>query len=399
MRNHADGEVPLSGFARALAVDFTVFGQVFARSTVKYASFAVTAAKKVHFYLLSPCLKVKGAVLRLLMKRGSFFAPAPRLGLATVTSTTVFSMLLVPTFSSVQQGATSEVSDLLAQSTTTQDTEGLVAGTIIEGAEKDVREETLDYEVQSGDTLSTIGERFLVNTEALAYVNDLSSGAILHPGDTLKIPPSSGIDEEGSTLIHAVESGDTVSSIATKYEVAPQAIVDFNYLEEPYLLHAGDELYIPDASIPKPEPKPAVNYASAGSNSDSGGLSLAPVGDVSGTGGFRMPTAGTITQYMSWYHPAIDIADSCGTPVVAADSGTITFGRWWAGGGGNSVWINHGNGYITKYAHLSGFAKTSGVVQKGEVIGYMGATGRAYGCHLHFIVEKNGRAINPLSVL
>ena len=114
------------------------------------------------------------------------------------------------------------------------------------------------------------------------------------------------------------------------------------------------------------------------------------------SGSMSLPSGGRLTQYFSWYHPAVDIAEKCGTPITAADSGVIIFAGWWVGGGGNSIWVDHGNGYVTRYAHLSGFARSSGAVSKGEVIGYIGATGRAYGCHVHFVVERNGRAVNPL---
>lgn len=403
MRSRDDDKVPLSGFLKGMTVDFIVFGRVFARSIIKYLFLIVTAAKRVYLYPLSWWLRLKSGAIRLLMKRGSFFATTPRLGLVTVTSTTFLSMFLTPTLFSLQRGSGSELTNLLRQddvrasSLSVEST--LAARVMVESNEKGARKETINYTVQPGDTLSTIGERFLVNTEVLAYVNNISSSAVLHPGDVLKIPPSKGLEKEGSTLIHVVQEGETVSSIAAKYSVSPQAVVDFNYLEKPYLLHAGEELYIPDATIPKAQPESVNNYASTVTQEKGGGLSLSSIAGAGGTGRFTMPTGGVITQYFSWYHRAIDVADKCGTPIVAADGGRIIFARWWAGGGGNSIWIDHGNGYITKYAHMSRFAKTSGTVKKGEVIGYVGETGRAFGCHVHFIVEKNGRPLNPLSVL
>lgn len=380
---------PLWAFVAQNSYDFAVFGRVLARSTAKYLGLAFTAVKAAHFRCLSTVLKVKSAVLRRLMRRGSFFAPTPRLGLATVTSTTVFSLLFIPSLATLQSQG--DLSQFLLESDFAYDQTSVIhSKLLVHEAEADLRDEVINYEIQPGDTLSTIGERFLVNVEALAYVNEISTSDLLQPGDMLKIPPANG-------LMHTVETGETVSSIAAKYDVSPQAVVDFNYLEEPFLLHAGDELVVPEAKIPEPEP---VQYAAHSYDRGGGGLSLEPVGGASGTGGFTMPTSGNFTQFFSWYHPAIDISNkSCGSPVVAADSGTIVKASWWPGGGGNSIFVDHGNGYVTKYAHLSGFAKTGGAVEKGEVIGYVGQTGRAYGCHVHFIVEQNGRAINPLSVL
>ncbi len=100
-------------------------------------------------------------------------------------------------------------------------------------------------------------------------------------------------------------------------------------------------------------------------------------------------------------HLGIDFAARRGTPVMAAGSGTVI----WAhrmGSYGNLVKIRHGDGYETRYAHLKAFRR--GIrrgrhVKKGQVIGYVGTTGRSTGPHLHFELRKRGRAINPLRVV
>ena len=87
-------------------------------------------------------------------------------------------------------------------------------------------------------------------------------------------------------------------------------------------------------------------------------------------------------------------------PIWASESGVVTFAGWWSGGGGYSVWIDHGNGYVTQYAHMSRISVSVGqAVARGEQIGNTGATGLAFGNHLHFNVLLNGRLVNPLSVL
>ena len=95
------------------------------------------------------------------------------------------------------------------------------------------------------------------------------------------------------------------------------------------------------------------------------------------------------------FHPGLDFRGPIGAPIYAAARGTISFvGQ--RSGYGNCVEIDHGNGLITRYAHMSGFRTTIGkAVQPGEVIGLIGSTGRSTGPHLHFEVRINDRPVNP----
>ncbi len=121
------------------------------------------------------------------------------------------------------------------------------------------------------------------------------------------------------------------------------------------------------------------------------------------TGVFMMPTRGRFTSgYGSRWgrmHRGIDIAASTGTPIYAADGGTVTFsGR--QGTYGNMIEIDHGNGYITRYAHASKLLVSKGTkVYKGQHIANVGNTGRSTGPHLHLEVLKNGAYINPKKVI
>ena len=83
-------------------------------------------------------------------------------------------------------------------------------------------------------------------------------------------------------------------------------------------------------------------------------------GTVTASGQFVWPTQGVITQYFSWYHPGIDIANSAEPMDVAADSGRVVYAGWDTSGYGNMVLIDHGNGFETRYAHLSQFMVISG---------------------------------------
>lgn len=337
--------------------------------------------------LLLPFVFIKSRAINFLMKRGGFFSNSSRLALSSLISLALFSLVILPQF---QKAKGQEfVNFLLSAPMVTGESDFLISQNPI-GTEKAVgsaSDDIINYSVQPNDSLWSIGKRFSVSSESLAYVNNLSDQNLLSVGQTIKIPPVEG-------LIHSVGRGDTVSFIAQKYSVDPQAIVDFNYLEAPYALSVGQTLIIPNATIPHVVPVIQSDLAKRG------GLEIAPGTGVVGSGKLLFPTVGIITQYFSWYHPAIDIANSGSPSVNAADSGTVVFAGWWAGGGGNSIWINHGNGMVTKYCHLNQIYVNVGQgVSRGQAVGQMGQTGRAYGIHTHFIVEQNGRAINPLSVL
>lgn len=113
---------------------------------------------------------------------------------------------------------------------------------------------------------------------------------------------------------------------------------------------------------------------------------------------FAWPTHGTISQTFFEWHPGIDIANVVGTPEVAADAGQVVFAGW--GGYGIYVEIDHGNGFHTVYGHMSAaLVKTGQLVTQGELIGLMGATGRASGSHLHFEIRYQGVPQNPIDLL
>jgi murein DD-endopeptidase MepM/ murein hydrolase activator NlpD len=99
------------------------------------------------------------------------------------------------------------------------------------------------------------------------------------------------------------------------------------------------------------------------------------------------------------FHPGLDISADKGTPVYATADGTVELASW-AGDYGNLILLNHGFGIVTRYGHLSKFlVKVGQKVRRGELIAYVGATGRATGAHLHYEVTINGRLLNPLQLL
>ena len=99
------------------------------------------------------------------------------------------------------------------------------------------------------------------------------------------------------------------------------------------------------------------------------------------------------------FHSGVDIGSSYGHPIVAPADGIVTMTDT-MGGYGKTIMISHGNGISTRYGHLSGFAVTTGQhVQRGEVIGYVGESGRSTGPHLHYEVRINDTPVNPYKYL
>jgi murein DD-endopeptidase MepM/ murein hydrolase activator NlpD len=119
--------------------------------------------------------------------------------------------------------------------------------------------------------------------------------------------------------------------------------------------------------------------------------------------GFIWPVSGPVTSTfgMRWgrMHEGIDIGAASGTPIRAAASGTV-ISAGWLGGYGNLIVIDHGGGLATAYAHMSGYAASSGQpVAQGQTVGFVGCTGHCFGSHLHFEVRVNGAPVDPLGYL
>ena len=248
------------------------------------------------------------------------------------------------------------------------------------------------YIVQEGDTLSQIAEMFGVTVNTIAWANDLSPKASLQAGKTLVILPITGVQ-------HTVKSGDTLESIAQTYQGDAIEILRYNDLADASALTEGLAITIPDGIEPKPpEPKPEPKKASSKvSSSAKRPLSVSSRAAVSisdsgaGSGGYYanpLP-GGTKTQGVHGYN-GVDIAAPAGTPIVAAASGVVdvSLEGGYHGGYGNYVVLSHPNGTQTLYAHMLETAVSQGAsVVKGQVIGYVGSTGRSTGNHLHFEVH------------
>ncbi|KQR81994.1 peptidase M23 [Arthrobacter sp. Leaf337] len=177
------------------------------------------------------------------------------------------------------------------------------------------------------------------------------------------------------------------ASVAAQPEIsaAAGAKIDFN---RTYVATKGD----PDGKL-----KQLLSAQSAGTitRAASAGSLGAPLEHLVSASpfGFRVSP---ITGGAGEFHRGQDYAAQCGTSVLAAASGTVTFSGWHPYGGGNRVVIDHGNGLETTYNHLSSSSVQVGQkVSRGDVVALSGTTGASTGCHLHFEVMVNGEVVDP----
>lgn len=252
----------------------------------------------------------------------------------------------------------------------------LIAG----GTEGEVSsEDTSVYVVRENDSIGAIAKMFNVSANTILWANELKKNDKLVPGTVLLILPVDGVE-------HTILKGQTLKGIAAKYKTEVEDIASFNGISPEAELLAGETLIIPDGVMDSVEgnTKPAVksggktkDYYIKHPAKDLGGYFVNPVP------GYKYKSQGLHGKN------SVDLAAPLGTPIIAAASGTVTFARnGWNGAYGNLIIIKHPNGVETLYSHLSKISTRSGAkVEKGEIIGYVGSTGRSTGPHLHFEVH------------
>ena len=238
------------------------------------------------------------------------------------------------------------------------------------------------YRVKSGDMIGFITDAFDVTQDTIISVNNIKQSRLIQPGQYLKIPSMPGI------IYTVKKNGETPDTIAQKYKVNAEKVATVNYLNTDSELKAGTSLFVPDAEL---------DWATR--QEINGDLFKKPLHArywLSSNYGWRNSpfNAGART-----FHGGIDMAVSAGTPIYAALDGTVTAVGYNATYG-NYVIITHHSGYKTLYGHMKSTACRKGnFVYTNTVIGYVGSTGMSTGPHLHFTVYKNGKTINPLTVL
>jgi murein DD-endopeptidase MepM/ murein hydrolase activator NlpD len=233
------------------------------------------------------------------------------------------------------------------------------------------------YVVRKGDTLSEIAEMFNVSINTIRWANNLSAAESIKVGQILIILPVPGFQ-------YTVKKGDTVKNIAKNFNADEEEILQFNNLAANEPLIESQKIIIPNADFTEPKQEtPAAQKPKIQKVPSYSGYYLRPI------------NGGRKTQDIHGYN-GVDLADSCGAPVYASASGDVIISKnyGWNGGYGNYIVISHLNETQTLYAHLNQNMVSSGWhVAKGQIIGYMGTTGRSTGYHVHF--EIRGGARNP----
>lgn len=227
------------------------------------------------------------------------------------------------------------------------------------------------------NTLTEADENISLNKIALIYKNKTAEKK------ELEEVAKTVVLSKKPALKYIVKKGDTLEKIAKKFGINMKELMQINNLKNKDKLIIGKEILIPSnnlrviAKIPSKSPKIIPEFVSA----------LSQIGNIS------VPTSG-LNQKKVHSNNGVDISAKCGTPVYAAESGVVIESQdGWNGGYGNYIVIKH-NEFETLYGHLSQrYVEVGDYVEKGNLIGLVGATGKATGCHLHF--ETRGIK-NPL---
>ncbi len=238
-----------------------------------------------------------------------------------------------------------------------------------------------NYRVKAGETIGSIRRKFsLANDGTLININKIENVRNLMEGQKLKIPSQDGI-------IHKVASGENLALIASKYNVSLEEILDVNDLSTD-VLTPGSELFIPGAMMDEMEYRKSLGELFA--------CPLAGKWYLSSPFGRRI---NPITGVGYSNHNGIDMAIASGSIIKSTMSGDVAYVGY-SNVYGNYVILNHLNGYQSLYAHMTkALVKKGQKVGQGTTIGLVGSTGMSTGPHLHFTIYKNGKAIDPQSVL
>ena len=228
------------------------------------------------------------------------------------------------------------------------------------------------YRIKNGDNLYRISKSYFVSITALCEINLIQEARNLQIGEQIYIPPVN--QGPGILKRYCVKTGDTVENLMRKHGLSKWQWQRLNPTSDGRLI-VGAEVTIPVAEVSN---NPKVRL----------GLMRPVRGYLTSRYGFRWGRM----------HYGLDLAAPSGAPVKAAASGRVAFAGW-NGAYGLMVKIKHGK-IITYYGHLSKILVSPNArIGQGTIIGLVGATGRAYGSHLHFEVEAYGRKVNPLNYL
>jgi len=276
------------------------------------------------------------------------------------------------------------------------------------------RSEVIEYEIQEGDTIFSIAERYGLKPETIAWSNDRSIIGGLRPGRMINILPVDG-------AYWTVVSEQTIQQVADQFRVDPYAIIDSEYndmfgMTPETVLPVGAQIVVPGGEAEtitwtaRVETRDTSTSGAQNAQSSGGQIIFEP-GDPGSCGWVDNPgNPGAWTNPMNpgsyqWtrgfssWHTGVDLAGPEGTPAFAANGGTVVFAGWNSYGYGNAVVLAHGP-FMTLYGHLSSINVGCGqYVSPGQVIGGIGASGNASGPHLHFEIRYNNVAQDPTFTL
>lgn len=305
--------------------------------------------------------------------------------------------------------------------------------------------------VAPGETVEMISRKHGVPVAAILSANNLTSAAAVRPGQHLVIPRlrsapavayappatriAAGVPRVSvpqSSNVHVVAPGETLNSIARHYGKHLSEIARANHLPPNTMVKIGERIVIPGVRVtqraearpaapaPAPAPAPAVqpmprDVANAESPHSAWKASPVPpqvqqspqkaAEPVGSLPSFRWPVRGRVIAGFGpkpngLQNDGIDVAVPNGTPVKAAEDGTVAYAGNELKGYGNLVLIRHSNGYVTAYAHASEIlVKRGDTVKRGQVIAHSGSTGNVNAPELHFEIRKGATPVDPSQFL
>jgi murein DD-endopeptidase MepM/ murein hydrolase activator NlpD len=306
--------------------------------------------------------------------------------------------------------------------------------------------------VGTSDTLEVLAQRYHVTSAAILAANGYKGPRVLSPGQSLIIPPASAaaaavapapvapapaskpapVAVAAPPIVHVVNPGDTLASIARRNHISVAELARANNLEPTAPLKLGTKLSVPAktaAAAPAPMaplatqpvatlPAPGMKMAAAGQPQSARLAQASPAPEENGTETpvksseatgalptFRWPVRGkVITGYGARTNgksnDGINLAVPEGTPVKAAEDGVVAYSGNELKGYGNLVLIRHSNGYVTAYAHASELlVKRGDTIKRGQVIAKSGQSGEVGSPQLHFEIRKGSSQVDPLQFL
>jgi murein DD-endopeptidase MepM/ murein hydrolase activator NlpD len=270
--------------------------------------------------------------------------------------------------------------------------------------------------VYAGDTVYSIARRYSMSVRDLIELNSLQPPYQLVPGTVLRLGGNSGD--------YVVQRGDTLSVLARRFKVDFNTLAAINNKKAPYVLHVGERLTLPGSAKAAPSrtvvasqplqptspglvtgaPMPDPGKAGAAPNVHGTAQPPAPPARAAGT--FLWPVRGEVLAEFGplpgkgQHNDGINIAAAKGTPVKAAENGTVAYVGNELKGFGNLLLVKHADGWMSAYAHNDTLlVKKGDMVRRGQTIATVGMSGSVTSPQLHFELRRGTEAVNPTEFL